>query len=228
VIALFAVIALLALLDRFGQGTSESATVGPAASLRVLAPGTVRGGLLFQSRIEIRALRDVKAPACGAGSRLAGGHADQLDRAGGHERVEPVRPRAAQLRRACGRRPAADLPMEPFDLILVVVIGDFVQQAVAQSDYSLTGATIVIVTLGLLSVFTAWLSYRFKRLRPVLEGEPIVIIADGRLIERNLHAQRMTAEEVAAEARLQQIGSFDDIRWAVLESNGRMSFLTRE
>jgi uncharacterized membrane protein YcaP (DUF421 family) len=118
--------------------------------------------------------------------------------------------------------------MEPFDLILVVVIGDFVQQAVAQSDYSLTGATIVIVTLGLLSVFTAWLSYRFKRLRPVLEGEPIVIIADGRLIERNLHAQRMTAEEVAAEARLQQIGSFDDIRWAVLESNGRMSFLTRE
>ncbi len=62
VIAIFAVIALLALLDRFGQGTSESATAGPAASLRVNAPETVRGGLLFQSRIEIRALRDVKLP----------------------------------------------------------------------------------------------------------------------------------------------------------------------
>jgi hypothetical protein len=62
VVTLFAVVALLALLDRFGQGTSESASIGPAASLRVLAPQTVRGGLLFQSRIEIRALRDVKLP----------------------------------------------------------------------------------------------------------------------------------------------------------------------
>ncbi len=130
------------------------------------------------------------------------------------------------LTRAVGRRELSS--MEPFDLILVVVIGDFVQQAVAQSDYSLTGATIVIVTLGLLSVGVGWLSFRFKRLRPVLEGEPIVIIADGRLIERNLRAQRMTKDEVAAEARLQRIGSFEDIRWAVLESNGKMSFLTRE
>jgi uncharacterized membrane protein YcaP (DUF421 family) len=130
------------------------------------------------------------------------------------------------LTRAVGRRELAS--MEPFDLIVVVVIGDFVQQAVAQSDYSLTGATIVIVTLGVLSVFTAWMSYRFKRLRPVLEGGPVLIIADGRLIERNLRAQRMTTEEVAAEARLQRIGSLEDIRWAVLESNGRMSFLTRE
>jgi uncharacterized membrane protein YcaP (DUF421 family) len=128
--------------------------------------------------------------------------------------------------RAVGRRELSS--MEPFDLILLVVMGDFVQQAVAQSDYSLTGATIVLVTLSLLTVFTAWLSYRFKRLRPVLEGEPIVIIANGRLLERNLRSQRMTTEEVAAEARLQRIASFEDIRWAVLESNGRMSFLTRE
>jgi hypothetical protein len=62
VLALFAVIAAFALLDRFGQGTSESAMVGTAASLRVIAPETVRGGLLFQSRIEIRARRDVTLP----------------------------------------------------------------------------------------------------------------------------------------------------------------------
>jgi len=128
--------------------------------------------------------------------------------------------------RAVGRRELSS--MEPFDLILLVVMGDFVQQAVAQSDYSLTGATIVIVTLGLLTVGTAWLSFRVRRLRPVLEGEPIVIIADGRLIERNLRAQRMTTEEVAAEARLQRIGSLEEIRWGVLESNGRMSFLTQD
>jgi uncharacterized membrane protein YcaP (DUF421 family) len=128
--------------------------------------------------------------------------------------------------RAVGRRELSS--MEPFDVILLVVIGDFVQQGVAQSDNSVTGATIVIVTLALLSVGVAWLSFRFVRLRSVLEGEPIVIIADGELIQRNLRAQRMTVEEVATEARLQQIGSFEDIRWAVLESNGRLSFLTRE
>ena len=128
--------------------------------------------------------------------------------------------------RAVGRRELSS--MEPFDVILLVVIGDFVQQGVAQSDNSISGATIVIVTLALLSVGVAWVSYRFARLRPVLEGEPIVIIADGNLVERNLRAQRMTLEEVATEARLQQIGSFEDIRWAVLESNGRLSFLTRE
>jgi hypothetical protein len=62
VLALFAVIVALALLDRFGQGTSESAAPGPAGTLRVLAPEIARGGLLFQSRIEIRARRDIELP----------------------------------------------------------------------------------------------------------------------------------------------------------------------
>ena len=60
--------------------------------------------------------------------------------------------------------------MEPFDLILLVVIGDLVQQGVTQSDYSLTGATTVLVTMAVLVVATAWLSFRFARLRPLLEG----------------------------------------------------------
>jgi uncharacterized membrane protein YcaP (DUF421 family) len=125
--------------------------------------------------------------------------------------------------RAVGRRELSS--MEPFDLILIVVIGDLIQQGVTQSDYSLTGTTIVIVTMALLTVSTAWLSFRFARLRPVLEGEPVVLIADGRVIERNLRAERMTIQEVAAEARLQGIGALDDIRYAVLETNGKVSFL---
>jgi uncharacterized membrane protein YcaP (DUF421 family) len=126
--------------------------------------------------------------------------------------------------RAVGRRELSS--MEPFDMILLVVIGDLVQQGVTQSDYSLTGATTVIATLALLTVLTAWLSFRVRRLRPVLEGEPVVIVADGRVIERNLCRQRMTVEEVEAEARLQQIGSLDDVRFAVLETNGKISFAT--
>ena len=128
------------------------------------------------------------------------------------------------ITRAVGRRELSS--MEPFDLILLVVLGDLVQQGVTQSDYSLTGATTVIVTMACLVVATAYLSYRFKRLRPILEGEPILLVSDGRILERALRRQRMTVEELRAEARQQSIASFDEIRFAVLETNGKISFLS--
>ena len=129
------------------------------------------------------------------------------------------------ITRAVGRRELSS--MEPFDLILLVVMGDLIQQGVTQSDYSLTGSTIVIVTIAVLTVGTAYLSYRFRRLRPLLEGEPTLLISDGRLLERNLRRERMTVDEVCAEARQQSIGSLEDIRFAVLETNGKLSFITR-
>ena len=119
------------------------------------------------------------------------------------------------------------ISLEPFDVILLVVIGDLVQQGVTQSDYSLTGATTVISTIALLTVLTAWLSYRVRRLRPVLEGEPVVLVVDGEVLQRNLERERMTREELEAEARLQQISSLDDVRFAVLETNGKISFASR-
>ena len=128
--------------------------------------------------------------------------------------------------RAVGRRELSS--MEPFDLILLVVLGDLVQQGVTQSDYSLTGTTLVIATIALLTVGTAYLSFRFKRLRPILEGDPVILIADGRLLEANIRRQRLTVEELRAEARQQSIGSLDDIRYAVLETNGKISFLRSE
>jgi uncharacterized membrane protein YcaP (DUF421 family) len=128
--------------------------------------------------------------------------------------------------RIVGRRELSTL--EPFDLVLLIVLGDLVQQGVTQSDYSLTGATTVIVTLGLLTVVTAWLSFRVRRLRPLLEGEPIVLVADGSVLERNLRRERLTHAELEAEARLAQIGSLSQVRYAVLETNGRISFLTDE
>jgi uncharacterized membrane protein YcaP (DUF421 family) len=129
------------------------------------------------------------------------------------------------ITRAVGRRELSS--MEPFDMILLVVMGDLVQQGVTQSDYSLTGATTVISTIALLTVLTAWLSYRVRRLRPILEGGPVVLMVDGRVLERNLRRERMTVEELEAEARLQQIGSLDDVRFAVLETNGKISFASK-
>jgi uncharacterized membrane protein YcaP (DUF421 family) len=125
--------------------------------------------------------------------------------------------------RAVGRRELGQ--MEPFDIILLIVIGDLVQQGVTQSDYSLTGAILAIVTISLLTVATAYVSYRFRTLRPVLEGEPVVLIENGNLLDANLRRERLTVEELIAEARQQSIGSLDDVEWAVLETTGRISFL---
>src|ERR671936_686384 len=129
------------------------------------------------------------------------------------------------ITRSVGRRELSS--MEPYDVILLVVIGDLVQQGVTQSDYSVTGAVTVLVTLVALIVGTAYLGFRFKPLRPVLEGTPTLLIADGRILDGNLRRERMTVDELEAEARQSQIGSLDEVRYAVLENNGKVSFLTK-
>jgi uncharacterized membrane protein YcaP (DUF421 family) len=125
--------------------------------------------------------------------------------------------------RSVGRRELNT--MEPFDVILLVVIGDLVQQGVTQSDYSLTGAVVVIATITLLTVSTSYLSFRFRRLRPVLEGEPLVLLEDGRPIQRNMRRERISLGELHAAAREQQITSLDRVHLAILETNGRISFI---
>jgi uncharacterized membrane protein YcaP (DUF421 family) len=125
--------------------------------------------------------------------------------------------------RAVGRRELNT--MEPFDVILLIVIGDLVQQGVTQSDYSLTGAITVLATIALLTVSTSYLSFRFRRLRPVLEGEPLVLLEDGRPIERNMRRERITVDELRASAREQQIVSLDGVHLAILETSGRISFI---
>lgn len=129
------------------------------------------------------------------------------------------------ITRVIGRRELSSL--EPYDLILLIVLGDLIQQGVTQSDYSFTGLMLAGGTFTLLTVAVSYLVFRVKRLRPVFEAEPLVLVEDGQIIERNLRRERMTPEEVTAEARLQQIPSLEGVRWAVLESSGKISFIPR-
>jgi uncharacterized membrane protein YcaP (DUF421 family) len=129
------------------------------------------------------------------------------------------------LTRVVGRRELSS--MEPFDLILLVMIGDLVQQGITQNDFSVTGLVIVGSTVGLMTVAVSYVSYRFPRLRPALDGEPVIIVQDGEPVERNLARNRITREEVAAAARQQQIASLESVRWAVLETSGRISFIPK-
>jgi uncharacterized membrane protein YcaP (DUF421 family) len=129
------------------------------------------------------------------------------------------------LTRIIGRRELSS--MEPFDLILLIVIGDAIQQGLTQDDYSVTGALIVIGTFAVLQILISYLSYRFPRLRPALDGEPIVVVQDGQAIEKNMRRERITVDEVMVEARLQQVSKLDDIAWAVLETSGKISIIPK-
>ena len=130
------------------------------------------------------------------------------------------------LTRVVGRRELSSL--QPFDLILLIVLGDSIQQGLTQDDYSVTGAIIVVGTIAALQVATSYASFRFPRLRPVLEGEPIVIVQDGKVIEPNARRERLTLDDIAEAARLQQIASLEDVQWAVLETNGELTFVEKQ
>ena len=130
------------------------------------------------------------------------------------------------LTRIVGRRELGS--MEPFDLILLIVLGDLVQQGVTQSDYSVTGLVLAGGSIAVMTIGFSYLSFRVKRLRPLLDGEPIILLQDGQPIDRNCRRERITTAELAAEARLQQIERLSDVKWAVLETNGKISFIPKK
>jgi uncharacterized membrane protein YcaP (DUF421 family) len=129
------------------------------------------------------------------------------------------------LTRVIGRRELSSL--QPFDLIMLVMIGDLVQQGVTQNDFSLTGMLLAGGTIGVLTVLVSYAGWKFPFLRPALEGEPIIVVQDGKPLLRNLARNRITVEEVHASARQEGIASLVDVEWAVLETSGQITFIKR-
>jgi uncharacterized membrane protein YcaP (DUF421 family) len=129
------------------------------------------------------------------------------------------------MTRLIGRRELGKL--QAFDLILFIVIGDLVQQGITQSDYSVTGLVLVVSTICLLTVLTSYVSFRFPRVRPLLEGEPVVVLEDGQLIDENMKRTRLTLDDIEEAARLEQIAELGDVRWAVFENGGGISFIPK-
>lgn len=129
------------------------------------------------------------------------------------------------LTRVVGRRELSSL--EPFDLIMLVMIGDLVQQGITQNDFSVTGMVLVSGTIALMTVVVSYSSFRFPRLRPLLQGEPVIVVEDGKPIDRNLRRNRITLDELASSGRRQGISSLEDVRWAVLETSGSISFIEK-
>jgi uncharacterized membrane protein YcaP (DUF421 family) len=127
------------------------------------------------------------------------------------------------LTRGMGKRELSQ--MTAFELLLLVTLGDLIQQGVTQEDTSVVGAMLSVGTIAFWALVFSYLTFKFRKARPLLEGLPVVIIKDGKVLEEFLNVERMTLDELEEEARNQGIDDLAKVKLGVLEPDGKVSFL---
>lgn len=125
--------------------------------------------------------------------------------------------------RGTGKRSLAELT--PLDLLLIVILGDFVQQGVTQEDMSVTGATIAVSVFVLWTLIAASWGRRSRTASRVLASEPVIVVRSGEPIMSRLDQERVTLDELKEAARMEGIGDLSQVEFAVLEADGRFSFI---
>ncbi len=118
--------------------------------------------------------------------------------------------------------------MTPFEFVVLVVLGDLIQQGVTHNDFSLTGATLAICTFAFWALVLSWTAYLFPRAKDFLEGTPRVVVRDGEIVQDNLRRDRLTRDEILSEMRIAGIGQMSEVAWAILEPQGKMSFIKKD
>ena len=129
------------------------------------------------------------------------------------------------LFRFSGKRQAGQ--MTPFDLLLLLIISNGVQNAMIGPDTSVTGGLVVALALIAWNQLFGWLSSRNRRVESWLEGRPEVLVHNGRVFEDVLARNRMSLEELRSALRRQGCFDLDEVAFAVLETNGTVSVKTR-
>lgn len=126
--------------------------------------------------------------------------------------------------RAMGKRELAQ--MSAFELVLLVVFGDLVQQGVTQEDMSVTGTVLAVGTIAMLTIGFSAISFRWPRAADAIGGRPVIVIREGTVLTEALRYERMTIDDLKDAAREQGIDALEDVRIGILETSGRFSFLT--
>ena len=116
--------------------------------------------------------------------------------------------------------------MTPLDMILLVTIGDLIQQGATQEDMSMAGAALAVSTICLWVVVLTWISFRWSSARRVIDGVPVLLLKDGELLEDVMRSEHLPRDEIMEQARGQGIDDLSSVRIAVLEPNGSISFIT--
>jgi uncharacterized membrane protein YcaP (DUF421 family) len=128
--------------------------------------------------------------------------------------------------RVIGRR--AVMQNSPFEMILMFLFGGTMIQAVVGQDRSLANACLVVVSLGLMHVFVAWMKLRSAAFRKVVEGTPIVMKSGDHWNEAALRRSRLHIEDVMAAAREKGLMSADDVELAIFERSGSICVMPRK
>lgn len=130
------------------------------------------------------------------------------------------------LIRVSGKRAVGQFT--PFDLILLILIGNAVQNGINGGDNSLTGALVMAVTLIALNYAVAWMSARHPWFRHLVEGRPVELARDGRVFHAVLRKQLVSTADFEKAMRESGCADVVDIQRAILETNGHISIVTRD
>lgn len=126
------------------------------------------------------------------------------------------------ITRVVGRSTLGEL--STFQLILFITIGDMMQQAITQQDYSVTGGVLAVSVFTLLTLLLTWVNAKWPRVRSVTHGVAVVVVQHGEPLLDVMKAERLSIDDLMAAARTQGYERFSQISVAVLEANGQMSF----
>ncbi|MEO8255754.1 MAG: YetF domain-containing protein [Acidobacteriota bacterium] len=129
------------------------------------------------------------------------------------------------LLRMTGKRQIGQLA--PFDLVLLLVLSNAVQNAMNGGDNSLAGGLVSAATLVALNYGIGQATFRSKRLEALIEGRPLLIIHNGRVFEDVMHHAKLTHHELSAALRQAGCACADEVQAAILENNGSISVVMR-
>lgn len=129
--------------------------------------------------------------------------------------------------RVAGKRTLSD--MTTFDLVLVLIISEAVQQAMVDTDNSMTNAFLLVTTLVGIDILLSVLKHRFPSFGRTMDGRPVVVVRHGRLLEEVAAKERVDEDDVLSAARcLHGIEHMGQIKYAVLEPGGKISVIPSE
>lgn len=128
--------------------------------------------------------------------------------------------------RGVGKRELTQLTV--FELVVLIVMGDLIQQGVTLEDMSVTGAALAITPMVLLSVVASTASARWPRASRMLEGSPVVVVHRGKVVRDALRNERLDVADLFEAARTEGIADLRDVEWCVLEADGHFSFLPKD
>jgi uncharacterized membrane protein YcaP (DUF421 family) len=118
--------------------------------------------------------------------------------------------------------------MTPFDLALLLLISNAVQNAMTGPDTSVIGGVIAAVTLLVLNAGVTRIVWKYRKARKVIEGSPTLLVRNGKIIEEHLAKERITPESLSQALREHGVATLSDVSLAVLEIDGSMSILKKD